>query len=220
MDTTTGEIFEPTVDQAEMFFRYLRAEQKDQWIDLLNSIRFAELRGGGYLAYLAEVLDDPDMMAKMTKHAADESKHAHFVNLMIRREGGTLKSMADRNLFRAMAEAEGRETGGGPPQDACPSREELIEVFAGMQAIEVGARTAFQAFDRIFANDQVVSSMVKEVLKDEEFHINWIAKTLDRWREDGDGDRIDEALHRARLALSKARQTGIRAQLSDLPSAN
>jgi rubrerythrin len=202
---TREEIIDPTVDQVHAYFTLLRGQYKEQWYDLLNSIRFAELRGGGYLAYLAEVLDDPNMMAKMTKHAADESKHAHFVNLMIRREGGTLRSMRERNLFRSMSEARG-DGEGGPPLHECPSREDLIEVFASMQAIEISAKTAFQAFERVFADDEVILTMVREVLKDEEFHIGWIAKILDRWREEGNAERIDDAVYRARLALARARQ--------------
>jgi rubrerythrin len=205
----TDEILEPTVEQTLDFFKVLRSSYKEQWFELLNSIRFAELRGGGFLAYLAEVLDDPDMMAKMTKHAADEAKHGHFVTVMIRREGGKPKTMVQQNLFRAMARARGQDTEVGPPLTGPPSRDELIEVFAGMQAIEHAAETAFQAFETLFADDPVILAMVKEVLKDEEFHIGWIAKLLDQWRGEGYADQIDDALNRAREALAKARQQGI-----------
>lgn len=213
---TKDEIFEPTADQAYAFFKALRETDKEQWYELLNGVRFAELRGGGYLAYLAEVLDDPSMMAKMTKHAADEAKHAHFVNLIIRREGGQLRSMRDRNLFRSMNAARGNnpDADAGPPTRGCPSREDLIEVFAGMQAVEISAKVAFQAFERLFEGDEVVLAMVREVLKDEEFHIGWIAKVLDRWRAEGDAERIDEAIWRARKALAEARARSLTGQAS------
>ncbi|HVL82420.1 MAG TPA: ferritin-like domain-containing protein [Actinomycetota bacterium] len=213
------EIFEPTVEQTYEFFKYLRSEHREAFIDLLNSIRFAELRGAGYLSYLAEVLDDPSMMAKMTKHAADEGKHAHFVTLMIRREGGQPRSMVHQNLFRAMSEARGQRGDGGPPLETCPPREELVEVFASMQAIERSAKGAFQAFEKLYADDEVVLSMVKEVLRDEEFHIGWISKVLDRWRADGLGEQVDDALERGRRALAEARDRSIRAQIEQATGA-
>jgi rubrerythrin len=216
----TDEILEPTVDQTLEFFKVLRSSYKEQWYELLNSIRFAELRGGGFLAYLAEVLDDPDMMAKMTKHAADEAKHGHFVTVMIRREGGKPKTMVQQNLFRAMARARGQDTEVGPPLTGPPPREELIEVFAGMQAIEHAAETAFQAFEVLFEDDPVILAMVKEVLKDEEFHLGWIAKKLEEWRGEGYADQIDDALHRAREALAKARQQGIVNRLAQQAAPN
>jgi rubrerythrin len=205
----TDEILEPTVDQTLEFFKVLRSSYKQQWYELLNSIRFAELRGGGFLAYLAEVLDDPEMMAKMTKHAADEAKHGHFVTVMIRREGGKPKTMVQDNLFRSMARAEGRDSEEGPPLTGPPAREDLIETFAGMQAIEHAADTAFKAFEKLFEDDPVILAMVKEVLKDEEFHIGWIAKLLDQWRREGFAEQIDDAMNRARVALAEARQKGI-----------
>jgi bacterioferritin (cytochrome b1) len=164
-------------------FRTLRAEQKDQWFDLLNTIRYFELRGSGYLSYLAEVFDDPDMMAKMTKHASDEGKHAHFLNIIIRREGGKPSSRAGRMQMQLT-----------PPIDKCPPRESLIQVFAGLQSIEKRAVTIFEAFEVMYENDPVVLSMVREVLKDEQFHINWIARYLDKWRGEGWGEKIDAAV--------------------------
>lgn len=212
-------ILEPTVDQTLEFFKVLRSSYKEQWYELLNSIRFAELRGGGFLAYLAEVLDDPEMMAKMTKHAADEAKHGHFVTVMLRREGGKPKSQVENNLFKNMARSQGRDTETGPPLSGPPAREDLIETFAGMQAIEKGAEVAFQAFERLFEDDPVILQMVKEVLKDEEFHIGWIAKLLDQWRGEGYAEQVDDALLRGRKAMAAARQNGIINRLAQQTSA-
>lgn len=164
-------------------FKSMRDAKSPEWFNLLNTIRYFELRGGGYLAYLAEVLEDPDMMAKMTKHAADESKHAHFVNLMIRRDGGTLQSKYAQQTM-----------GFAPPTNGCPPRESLIQVFAAMQAIEKRAQQIFAAFELVYDDDPVVLSMVREVIKDEQFHISWIARYLEKWREDGYAEQIDRAL--------------------------
>ena len=55
----------------------------DKRIEMVNAFRCAELQGAEELRVLADCVDDPDLVAKFSRHAADEEKHgAYFAQIM------------------------------------------------------------------------------------------------------------------------------------------
>jgi hypothetical protein len=93
----------------EEYARFLSALSFDKRVEMLNAFRCAELQGAEELRVLADTVDDPDLAAKFSRHAADDEKHGAYFGEIMRR---LVSFEAHRQSFEA---AERLRDGGALP---------------------------------------------------------------------------------------------------------
>jgi rubrerythrin len=131
---------------------------------LLNWYRQSELDGALLLGRMVRVSDDPYVIAELTRHAADEARHAWLWQRAIAQLG--LPSVRILRSYQSFYSAEG----------VMPQR--LGEVLALTHVFErrVDVEFAEQVRDGDFPEPAVRT--FKALLHDEQRHLSWIAQWL------------------------------------------
>jgi hypothetical protein len=133
---------------------------------LLNWYRQSELEGALLLGRMVRLTDDPCLIAELTRHAADEARHAWLWQRAIAALG--LPSVRILRSYQSFYVTEG----------VMPQR--LTEVLALTHVFErrVDIEFAEQVRDRDFPEPAVRT--FKALLHDEQRHLSWIAEWLAR----------------------------------------
>ncbi len=155
----------------------------DQRLVLLMSYyRDAELRGANLLFRLLSHLDDPDSQTKLSLHLADETRHAWLWTKRIRDLGGDPVKVGDGYQTRIGLRA--------VPRD-------LIDLLALTVVVEERAFQRYQEHAARADVDAETLEVLREVTKDEKWHISWVRNKLEELaRERGEEDRMREAIER------------------------
>ena len=158
---------------------------QDQRILVYSFYRDAELRGARLLLALTRLMDDRDAQAKLTRHLADETRHAFLWSERIAQLGGTPIEVRDGYQRRLQAKI-------GVPTD-------LVEIFALTLVTEERAQNRYLAHAQMKDVDPVTAGLLADVARDEEWHLQWITAKLNELAANGGDDlRLARTLERYR----------------------
>ena len=152
---------------------------------LMNYYRDAELRGANLLFRLMSHLDDPDSQLKLALHLADETRHAALWTKRINDCGGAPARIADGYQNRIGLRVVPRN---------------LIDILALTVVVEERAYQRYMEHAARPGVDPAITEVLREVTKDEKWHISWIKGKLEEiaGAEEGGLQRMSEALERYR----------------------
>ncbi|MGH7916185.1 MAG: ferritin-like domain-containing protein [Candidatus Binataceae bacterium] len=157
----------------------------EKQILIFSFYRDAELRGARLLFNLLGHLKDADSQLKMSKHLADETRHAWLWTRRIADLGGAPVMVADGYQRRL-----GLRT--GVPKS-------IVEILALTVVVEERAQSRYMAHAALPSVDEATREVLKAVTEDETWHLSWIEKKLrEVAREDGEEAAADRALERYR----------------------
>ena len=157
----------------------------DKQILIFSFYRDAELRGARLLFNLLGHLKDADSQVKMSKHLADETRHAWLWTRRIADLGGTPVMVADGYQRRL-----GLRT--GVPKG-------VVEILGLTVVVEERALSRYVAHAALPNVDAATSEVLKAVTEDETWHLAWIEKKMrELAREEGSAERADVILERYR----------------------
>ncbi|HUA32300.1 MAG TPA: ferritin-like domain-containing protein [Candidatus Binataceae bacterium] len=158
---------------------------QDPRILVYSFYRDAELRGARLLLALTRLMHDPDAQAKLTRHLADETRHALLWSERIAQLGGTPIEVADGYQRRLHAKI-------GVPTD-------LVEIFALTLITEERAQSRYLAHAAMKDVDPVTAELLADVARDEEWHLQWITAKLNQLATQRDDNaRLARTLERYR----------------------
>jgi len=151
---------------------------------LFNYYRDAELRGANLLLRLMSHLDDPDSQVKLSLHLADETRHAWLWTKRITDLGGEPAKVADGYQARIGLRVVPRT---------------LIDILALTVVVEERSYQRYTEHAARSGTDPETLEVLREVSKDEKWHIAWIKGKLEEMAAAGGGvERMNEALERYR----------------------
>jgi bacterioferritin (cytochrome b1) len=157
----------------------------EKQILIFSFYRDAELRGARLLFNLLGHLKDADSQLKMSKHLADETRHAWLWTRRIADLGGAPVLVADGYQRRL-----GLRT--GVPKS-------IVEILALTVVVEERAQSRYMAHAALPNVDEATREVLKAVTEDETWHLSWIEKKMrEVAREDGNESAADAALERYR----------------------
>jgi bacterioferritin (cytochrome b1) len=157
----------------------------DKQILIFSFYRDAELRGARLLFNLLGHLKDADSQLKMSKHLADETRHAWLWTRRIADLGGTPVMVPDGYQRRI-----GLRT--GVPKG-------IVEILGLTVVVEERAHSRYLAHAALPNVDEATREVLKAVTEDENWHLSWIEhKMREIAREEGCGEKADEILARYR----------------------
>jgi rubrerythrin len=133
-------------------------------IHLYSYYRDAELRGATLLLKLIMRVDDSEAQIKLSRHLADETRHAWLWTKRITDLGSTPVPVDDGYQTRI-----GKEV--GIPRT-------LIDLFALTVVVEERAQQRYIEHARRPDVDLETRELLHEVTKDEKWHIGWIKNKL------------------------------------------
>lgn len=147
--------------------------------------RNAEQHGSNLLFRLLKRMDDPDAQIMLSEHLADETRHAWLWTQRIVRAGYKPLEVEDGYQTRIARLA-------GLPRD-------LIDLLALTIVVEQRALRRYQKHLKTPGLDEDTADVLREVTKDEGWHIDWIRKYgRNLAHESGEETRFDAAVARFR----------------------
>jgi hypothetical protein len=190
----------------------LRARSRAVWADPARKLRtlegFSRTEGDGARDIEAALrhVTDPQLRALMERHAADEARHAELFRVraaQLRALGGGGAGLAadpeklydlsfHRDPERGEVDAHGFFTAG-----VFEERGEIAYV-AMLHVAERRAAAIFRVHRDVLRDDPETSAIFDEILRDEQFHVAYTGKQLQRWRKAGRGREVRSALSEAR----------------------
>lgn len=157
----------------------------DQRIRVMSFYLEAELHGARLLLVMHNHLRDPDSQIKLTRHLADEARHAFLWTKRICDMGGTPQNIADGYQHRL-----GRRF--GVPKDT-------IDLLALTSVAESRALERYQSHAQQEGVDDNTMAVLKAVSVDEKWHLAWVdAKMREIAKDRGDEQRANRARERVR----------------------
>jgi bacterioferritin (cytochrome b1) len=152
---------------------------------LLNYYRDAELRGANLLFRLMSHLDDPDSQVKLSLHLADETRHAWMWTKRITDLGGDPVKVADGYQTRIGLRVVPRN---------------LMDILALTVVVEERSHERYTEHAQRTAVDAETLEVLREVTKDEKWHIAWIKGKLEELArsEPGGVEKMNAAIERYR----------------------
>lgn len=175
----------------------------------LESFSQTEANGGVDIRAAARRATHPEVKKHLERHGEDEVRHAE----MFRRRAQELHAegvgrgqglgLSDRaaNLDTSGADGAGDVDGGfGSHGFLSGSRfDDVGEVVyvAQLHVAEKEAARLFALHRDLNADDPQTAALFEAILKDEKYHVSWTGTVLDRWRSEGRGGEVKEALNDA-----------------------
>jgi bacterioferritin (cytochrome b1) len=157
----------------------------EKLILIFSYYRDAELRGARLLFNLIGHLKDADSQLKMSKHLADETRHAWLWTRRIADLGGAPAEVNDgyqRRLGLKMGVPKG-----------------IVELLGLTVVVEERAQSRYMAHAALPGVDPETREVLKAVTEDETWHLSWIEKKMrEIAREHGQEGEADSILSRYR----------------------
>ena len=141
-----------------------RMAPNEKQILIFSFYRDAELRGARLLFNLLGHLKDADSQLKMSKHLADETRHAWLWTRRIADLGGAPVTVPDGYQRRL-----GLRT--GVPRG-------IVEILGLTVVVEERAFSRYTAHAAMPNVDQATLEVLKAVTEDESWHLSWIEKKM------------------------------------------
>lgn len=161
----------------------------------LNFYRASELQGGLVLGQLVRRVRDPELIAELTRHSAEEVAHAQLWTETIVAVGGAPRPVRDTYQSH-YARAIGAPTS-------------VLQVLALTQVFERRVYRHFLDHARVPGTHPLVRATLERMCEEEKHHLSWVKQWLDREEERRPGHvpslmaryaAIDEAVY-ARLIV-------------------
>jgi bacterioferritin (cytochrome b1) len=157
----------------------------EKQILIFSFYRDAELRGARLLFNMFGHLQDADSQLKLSKHLADETRHAWLWTRRIADLGGAPLMLADgyqRRLGNRLGIAKG-----------------IVELLGLTVIVEERAQSRYLAHAALPNVDQETREVLKAVTEDETWHLSWIEKKMrEIAKESGREAEADQILSRYR----------------------
>lgn len=151
-------------------------------IRLLSYYRDAELHGAGLLLHMEAMEEVPGSRASLTRHIADESRHAALISQRIADLGASPQRVRD-GYQRRMARA------GGVPRT-------LLELYAATRVAEERAQARYTAHLSSAHVDPQTAALLRTINGDEVWHLAWVAARLRDFAASEGEARVEAALRR------------------------
>ena len=149
---------------------------------LLNLIRASEVRAAADLSALTDVISDDRLRLDITRHAADEARHAY---ILVRRMGeigfspsrlpvavdrteGIVEKCHARSVHQVFAER-------GAFDD-----QEVLETLMAATLAERDALPKLQANFEALSGDPQTQAVIGSILRDERRHVGYLGEWVDR----------------------------------------
>jgi hypothetical protein len=154
-------------------------------VAVFSYYRNAEQHGANLLFRLLRHLEEPDAQIALSQHLADETRHAWLWTERIVRAGAKPLIVCDGYQTRI-----GRAA--GMPRD-------VIDLLALTVVVEQRALRRYQQHLRRPGVDEDTANVLRQVTKDEAWHIDWIRSYGRKLAEErGQSDRFDKAIAKYR----------------------
>jgi bacterioferritin (cytochrome b1) len=171
------------IEARQLDFSKLSATEKQ--IFIFSFYRDAELRGARLLFNILNHLKDGESLLKMSRHLADETRHAWLWTKRIADLGCEPYQVDDGYQRRLGLKA-------GVPKT-------LVDLLAITVVVEDRAQSRYNAHMALPNVDPETMEVLKSVTADESWHLAWIEGLMrDIAREEGREAHADEALERYR----------------------
>jgi bacterioferritin (cytochrome b1) len=169
----------------EMNMNFSEMSATDKQVMIFSFYRDAELRGARLLFNLLHHMKDAEAQLKMSRHLADETRHAWLWTKRIA-DLGAAPVMIDDGYQRRL----GLRT--GVPKD-------LIDLLALTVVVEERARARYMHHAALPNVDKETLEILKAVTEDESWHLSWIERQMrEIAREQGNPQRAEQALEKYR----------------------
>jgi bacterioferritin (cytochrome b1) len=153
-------------------------------IEMMSYYRDAELQGAGLLLRLIKFMEDSDSQVKLSLHLAEETRHAWLWTNRIKELGGEPMRVLDGYQKRI-----GMRT---VPKS-------LLDLLALTVVVEERSFARYQEHAQRPGVDAATLAVLKEVTKDEKWHIAWIrAKLMEIAAEEGGEAKAQAAMAKYR----------------------
>lgn len=154
--------------------------ESDRW--LLSFYRASETQGALFFGRLARVVRDERVVADMTRHFADEARHAHLWTRCLADMGSP-----PLQLPRAYQDAY-LEAAGVPAS--------LMEVLALTHVFERRVMRQYAAHARRPSVAAPIAGTLAFIMEDERWHVRWVGDALERMKAELGADAVEAALRR------------------------
>ena len=183
----------------------------------LESFARTEEDGGRDLLVAARRIGDAELRKHLERHAEDEIRHA----ALFRRRAADLRGEHPSLVLGEQADKPyDLSRGRGADVDAhgflnSGLVDQLGEVdyVAMLHVAEARAAELFEMHRELSRDDAQMTALFDVILKDEKYHCAYTQRFLEKWRAEGRGRDVDEALKRARGSrlLGAWKRLGLRA---------
>ncbi len=168
-----------------MLMKLNETSAAEKQILIFSFYRDAELRGARLLMNLLNHLKSAEAQLKMSRHLADETRHAWLWTKRIADLGGA-PMLIDDGYQRRL----GLRT--GVPKS-------IIDLLALTVVVEERAQNRYEAHAAMPNVDPETREVLKAVTEDEAWHLSWIEREMRALaRAEGNERRADESLERYR----------------------
>src|SRR5262249_54951851 len=171
----------------------------------LNPARASEVRAAAELSCLADVTLDDELRLDVTRHAADEARHAH---LLVRRMGeigfapSRLPPAVDRTEA-VIAQCRARDVKQVWNERGTFTDEETLELLVAAAIAERDALPKLQANHDVLERDPPTQALIGSILRDEHRHVEYLDSWVERFAQ-----RVSaEAVRATRARLEAAFDT-------------
>jgi len=172
-------------DEAERNLEPLDPDTARREIVVYSYYRDAELRGSNLLYRLLRLISDGEAQINLTRHLAEETRHAWLWTERIREIGGVPLPIDDGYQVRI-----GKRV--GVPRD-------IVDLLALTVVVEQRSLRRYRAHQRRTGVPTRTLAVLRAVTRDEVWHVDWIRrKARELAARDGRVGRVDEALRRYR----------------------
>ena len=151
---------------------------------LFNYYREAELRGADLILRLINRMDDPGLQEKLSRHLADETKHAWLWTERIRALGG-VPVLSDNGYHRHLRSKIG-----------LPSK--LLDLLALTYVVEERSRKRYEEHAARPDVDAATRKVLDELQDDEKRHLGWVSEKLAQMAKQEGQDKVAAVLERYR----------------------
>jgi len=153
-------------------------------IEIMSYYRDAELHGAMLLLRLTRLMDDPDAQVKLTLHLHEETHHAWLWTKRINELGGAPMRVTDGYQKRIGLRTVPRS---------------LIDLLALTVVVEERSFARYQEHAARPGTDEATLEILREVTKDEKWHITWIrGKLMELAAAEGDVQKAEAAIEKYR----------------------
>jgi rubrerythrin len=163
------------------FIRFVHARPRGTGA-LLNLIRASEVRAAADLSCLAEIVADEPLRLDVTRHAADEARHAY---ILVRRMNEL--DFRPSRLPVAIDRTEGlvARCHARDPKRVYEARElfcdeEVLEILAAAAIAERDALPKLEANYEVLADAPQTQAVIGSILRDEHRHVRYLGEWVRR----------------------------------------
>ncbi len=194
-----------TASQLRDFIRSIHARPNGTGA-LLNLVRASEVRGAADLTCLADVIADEELRMDVTRHAADEARHAYLLVRRMQEIGfapSRLPTAVDRTEA-VVAQCRGRDVKQVWAERGTFADEEVLELLVAATIAERDALPKLEANHDVLARDPQTQAVIGSILRDEHRHVAYLSEWIARYERRVCGETVRATRARLEAAFAEA----------------